>query len=115
MLNKAAKKWVKALKSGKYEQTVGQLKRDGKYCCLGVACELAKKDGVINHYAGSAEILPAVVQKRLGLNTRIGHFNRYYSDCKSLATLNDNYTSFEEIAKIIESEPKGLFRNRKKS
>jgi hypothetical protein len=30
--------WLDALRSGKYEQTTGQLERDGKYCCLGVYC-----------------------------------------------------------------------------
>jgi hypothetical protein len=35
------KKWVKALRSGKYKQTSGRLVRDGKYCCLGVACDVS--------------------------------------------------------------------------
>ena len=35
------KKWVKALRSGKYEQCTGRLhlKGDG-YCCLGVLCDI---------------------------------------------------------------------------
>lgn len=44
--------WLKALRSGEYEQTTGYLreaKPDGKegYCCLGVLCELAVKEGVL--------------------------------------------------------------------
>jgi hypothetical protein len=45
-LNKAIKsKWVKALRSGKYEQGTHWLEKEkdegGKtYCCLGVACEI---------------------------------------------------------------------------
>lgn len=35
------KKWVKALRSGEYEQGRGHLCRDGKYCCLGVLCVVA--------------------------------------------------------------------------
>lgn len=41
-------KWVKALRSGEYEQTTGQLRydpsfsgrRNPSYCCLGVLCEV---------------------------------------------------------------------------
>ena len=36
---KFIKKWLTALRSGKYEQGKGYLKNtDEKYCCLGVAC-----------------------------------------------------------------------------
>jgi hypothetical protein len=33
--------WIKALRSGEYEQGMGKLQVDGKFCCLGVLCELA--------------------------------------------------------------------------
>lgn len=34
--------WIEALRSGKYEQGIGRLKDyDGKYCCLGVLCDLS--------------------------------------------------------------------------
>jgi hypothetical protein len=41
---KIIRQWVKALRSGKYKQTVGAMRRkDGKgevsHCCLGVLCE----------------------------------------------------------------------------
>jgi hypothetical protein len=46
-LNPNAQKWVEALRSGKYQQTRYLISRkDGKYCCLGVACELAIAEGV---------------------------------------------------------------------
>lgn len=38
--------WADALESGEYEQATGALVLDGAYCCLGVLCELAIKDGV---------------------------------------------------------------------
>jgi hypothetical protein len=31
-------KWVKALRSGEYEQAIGRLEEAGGYCCLGVLC-----------------------------------------------------------------------------
>ena len=34
-------KWVDALRSGDYEQGKGALLASGKYCCLGVLCEVS--------------------------------------------------------------------------
>jgi hypothetical protein len=40
--------WVAALRSGEYEQGRGYLRTsDGKFCCLGVLCDLAAKAGVV--------------------------------------------------------------------
>lgn len=45
-------KWVAALRSGKYQQGTGYLKRreansaEYQHCCLGVLCELALEDGL---------------------------------------------------------------------
>ena len=37
------KAWIEALRSRKFRQTKGKLKsRNGSYCCLGVACEVAE-------------------------------------------------------------------------
>lgn len=35
------KRWVEALRSGEYKQGENTLLRDGKFCCLGVACVVA--------------------------------------------------------------------------
>lgn len=37
--------FVEALDSGDYKQGTGSLKRDDKFCCLGVACEVFIKTG----------------------------------------------------------------------
>jgi hypothetical protein len=38
--------WVQALRSGEYKQGQGALRSDDNtYCCLGVLCDLAVKDG----------------------------------------------------------------------
>lgn len=47
------RKWIAALRSGEYRQVSGMLHGFGGYCCLGVASDLAIKDGV-----GSWEPLP---------------------------------------------------------
>lgn len=113
MLNKNAKKWVAALRSGKYKQGRGALKKDGKYCCLGVACEISglnKWYGRLpefrQYYMLEAGVLPLEVQKWLGLNDRGGG---YCKGNRSLTQDNDKGVSFKEIASIIESEPEGLF------
>jgi len=44
------KQWTAALRSGDYTQGKFALKtREGNFCCLGVACELAVKEGVTKH------------------------------------------------------------------
>lgn len=42
------KKWLKALRSGKYKQGQGLLKEHGEYCCLGVACVVAGRKRLAN-------------------------------------------------------------------
>lgn len=39
-MNPNAKAWADALESGNYEQGTDWLEKDGKLCCLGVACRL---------------------------------------------------------------------------
>jgi len=57
MANKeAVKKWVEALRSGNYKQGKGALRvtqgrelspSEDRFCCLGVACDLAEREGVM--------------------------------------------------------------------
>jgi len=44
MKKNIAEKWVKALRSGNYNQGYEYLCHKGNYCCLGVLCELYVKD-----------------------------------------------------------------------
>lgn len=47
-MNKDVKRqWVSALRSGEYEQGHGLLEVGGKFCCLGVLCDLAVKAGLV--------------------------------------------------------------------
>lgn len=36
-----AERWLANLESGEFEQGIGKLRADGKFCCLGVLCEAA--------------------------------------------------------------------------
>jgi hypothetical protein len=47
MKQEIKERWTTALRSGEYEQGVGYLRYEGKFCCLGVLCDLAVKDGVM--------------------------------------------------------------------
>jgi hypothetical protein len=119
-LNSNARKWVRALRSGKYKRGQSYLARKSKrgvlrHCCLGVACELFAKehrlkriidtDGVTSFGPEQeASFCPERVTKWLGLTNPRGEF-----DEDSLVRVNDSGGSFRAIADLIESQPKGLF------
>ena len=99
-----------------------KLEGNDYFCCLGVLCELAVKEGIIEpgktkgenvYYSRkSYQVLPKKVQLWAGLKTNVGDFKDTYSE-GSLADLNDGGTPFSEIATIIENTPKGLFKGEK--
>ena len=115
-MNDNAKRWVEALRSGEYAQTTGVLHRieeEGTgepvgFCCLGVACDLAVKAGVIEvgeveeSYAGRSieayldadgmtysEFLPKEVRDWLGLCDESGTYEYAEGKQRSLTLLND--------------------------
>lgn len=125
-------RWVEALRSGEYKQVKGALRgvnRDGDpvgYCCLGVACELASKEGVVerreNAYGSPGDLfygdsestaLPHPVRRWLGIGIDgdLKEEVRYESapgiedHTQTLIGLNDSvgYT-FEQIADVIEND-----------
>lgn len=101
--------WVEALRSGKYQQGQGCLKKDlsdgtTRYCCIGVACEIfgieQSKSVIDNAYyfgAYNRAYAPEQLKKLLYMDT-IGSTNRSY-----LTALNDRGVSFERIADMIEA------------
>lgn len=109
----ARAEWVAALRSGDYDQTTGQLANEARtrFCCLGVACEVAIKHGVIETYTPQAMGLPHEVNNWLGLEDQ--GFNEgvlaedvlvdYVTDEHTLTGLNDTAMwSFDKIADVIE-------------
>lgn len=115
--DKLITEWIKELRSNHYQQGVTFLCKNGKYCCLGVLCELAFKYSVIssrenfyyNPYSndyyylvfdGEACFLP----KSLADEIFNGNCNPFiYKETTTLADLND-FTDYDfyRIAKIIE-------------
>lgn len=115
--------WIKALRSGEYKQTKSYLRKDDSYCCLGVLCDLAVKEGVIGEpivddgiriYGGRKTRLPAIVATWAGLASTTGSFaypDQYPTEgAIELTGVNDiaGYT-FNQIADFIDSDPKGMF------
>jgi hypothetical protein len=109
-------KWVAALRSGEYQQGSERLHRDGRFCCLGVACDILAKRGhcrwenIGNSLRAwvdkSASIfwMPDRAAELFGLRDTSGAYAG-----GTLVGLNDCGKTFAEIADIIESEPDGLF------
>lgn len=116
-LNRRA--WIRALESGKYKQGRGALHRRGRHCCLGVACEVLLNRGVpmetvernnTTFYDSCYLDLPPIAVEALGLNTALGDFEGPVNKSCALTSLNDSGRRFKTIAKVIRSNPKGLFK-----
>ena len=132
-MNNNAKKWLRALRSGSYKQGVGGLhsidqEGNSTFCCLGVACNLylnevgdlttrnARGNDIETSVAYGEEYsyLPRQDAEWLGLWSYDGTFldpeNILLPEERSLADLNDNGTSFTDIAAVIEHRESALFR-----
>lgn len=94
------KKWAEALRSGKYKQGQFSLRKDDKFCCLGVYCDLVDSERWNLHLGkqafwwdgrASTVDLPPDIEERLGINQSL------------FMELNDWGVSFDVIASIIEN------------
>lgn len=91
-------RWIKALRSGKYEQTTGTLchfdsasSEPISYCCLGVLTHILKDP---NGDLGNCSLLSEEILKKTGLTNPVQ---------EKLANLNDDSKwSFNRIASYIE-------------
>lgn len=115
-----ATKWVEKLRSGTIEQLRGNLGSGSARCCLGVLCDIAVKDGIIEkeaHYGynavcfgGSSEVLPTSVMDWAGmvLGNAVGLLELEDGTRMTLADLNDAGLTFAQIADVIERYVKQL-------
>jgi len=100
------KKWVAALRSGKYEQKGGRLKCENGFCCLGVLTDLHQKEigkewGIIQ---GQEYFLSGETRDwaELGANDPTMEVE---DTRKDISDLNDNYGwTFKELADLIEEQ-----------
>jgi hypothetical protein len=119
--------WITALRSGKYTQGKGCLHNTDGFCCLGVAAKEFLTDDVVVaevtdkydidyaswSYDTEDEMAPDHVMKALGLYDSNGS-SRTNDDLMMLTHLNDDDSTFEQIADIIEANPKNYFREDQK-
>ena len=119
-------KWVRALRSGKYTQAIGQLKTEDGFCCLGVLCDVYDssnwtvasdpdlgEDYVEWHYKISKlggytyimkDVLPDEVVDAAGLDLQNPEVPYGIDGTKtSLAVINDSGATFKQIADLIET------------
>ena len=102
------RKLVNALRSGKYHQTTKCLTDGkGKFCCLGVACQIAIKNGIkIKRegicYDGTSSILPKRVRNWFGFHKNDPVCSDVLGQTKTLVERNDGGESFRQIADAIE-------------
>ena len=116
-LGKNQKKWIKALRSGKFKQTRGYLKNSKGHCCLGVACEIFKKelDLTVSEGVGCT----AFNNRRTSLPLEVGIHLSMMGDSlvegsSKLVELNDDaHYRFKRIADYIEKHPKMFFKESK--
>jgi hypothetical protein len=112
MKSELKRKWVEALRSGKYEQGRLQLRtHDNKFCCLGVLCDIVDSskwkpadvddeyyngyfyDGIREGSPLTYRILPDSLLEQVGCRMEA-----------YLSNANDNHDTFEQIADYIERE-----------
>jgi len=99
-----ARKWVVALKSGKYKQARSRLKNGDNYCCLGVLCNLYEEETGDEGWE-NYKVLPPQVRDWAGMQTNDGT----YGDTKRLTRDNDTLRkSFTKIANIIKENVDNL-------
>lgn len=117
------KKWIKALRSGKFKQNKDGylcLSFDGKehHCCLGVAEEIcgAKKEmtGINGHkrFNGETAVLSSKTQRKMKFRQKNGTFSDGFIFLNeiSLADVNDNTKAgFKTIASFVEKHPEAVF------
>ena len=111
------KRWVKALRSGKYKQgNAGVMKLGGCYCCLGVLREVIKSKDTSKFYLTFEETATCNLRTPKGTILK-DPTNESYEIVSTLATLNDHGIvidgkferfTFEEIADVIEFEMENL-------
>ena len=101
------RKWVKALRSGKYKQSVATLKDSRGYCCLGVACAIransTRRNDILKFANGYED------EGIVSVSEYAGIWLLPHKDQRKLAAMNDGGgeeagATFNEIANFIEKK-----------
>ena len=128
---KVKKKWIKALRSGKYNQGRHGLKvtktyyivgnngqrfkeKHSVFCCLGVLCDISRKElgikwnegvlGKVHAFPPKEVIVWAGLEPKQTRDDLLGAWEFQPPLFQKLAEMNDSGASFAKIAKVIEEE-----------
>jgi hypothetical protein len=120
MKREIAELWAKALRSGEFKQTTGQLEKNGKYCACGVLAAIALTEGICTYdvggkfdgrwlslsynimdWAGIAQYDEAFLE----LGSGYVPFE-LKGKLTSISNLNESGMSFDKIADIIDKHYK---------
>ena len=100
--------WIKALRSGNYKQYGSKLKTGDSFCVLGVACDISGLHEWEDYiYNDRRSVLPHDVMDYYGIKAQNGSYIEDFA-YTSLIYLDSTKISFDDIADVIESEPRGL-------
>lgn len=99
------RRWIRALRSGRYKQARRKLRGDNGYCCLGVLCDISGKGNwrelntgcwVYDYRGLSSSAYPCEeIRKSIGLRS---------VEMEELISMNDSEkTNFDTIADWIEN------------
>jgi hypothetical protein len=98
-------RWIAALKSGQFLQSVGQLKYKDGYCCLGVLCEVYREEHAETQFSPTGMFFGDATDDTRGMY--LPGFILDWSGItatneRDLVTMNDTGSSFLFIARWIE-------------
>lgn len=94
-------KWLTALRSGRFVKGIAALSVEpGRFCCLGVLCELAKEDGIIDAYDPMSSIIQE--ERVLTWSALASTADRRNDVQCMLARLNDRYEGWNAAIAYIE-------------
>lgn len=96
---------IDALRSGKYKQGTLVLCRNGKHCIWGVGFEVARANGYLMMTGWIDDTTLSYDGMTHKFNDKLLEWYGISQELASkLMTLNDDYTSFEGLADILERE-----------
>lgn len=98
-------KWLNALESGRYKQTKNDLCKEGKYCCLGVAGKVLRiNDNELLHRSMPSDLENSQKYPKAFIISATQ--NSDFSN--ELANMNDEGSTFKQIAAYIRSNTRGI-------
>lgn len=96
--------WTDALRSGRYDQGTGQLRFAERYCCLGVAADLAVQANLAAWQSGGTFDALICEQRTIGdqLPCALAKMFGVEHDQSLLIRANDSGVSFDQIADYLD-------------